>query len=243
MSALAELQRAFAAHVRDPVLPAPAAIEPRRMRIYRELVYNTVEGFAAGGFPVLRSLFDDASWHAMVGRFVAAHRCHTPYFLRISEEFLAFLQREEASLGLPPFACELAHYEWVELALDVAEDEVPAAVTAAELLDGVPRLGPLAWPLAYRWPVHRIGRDYQPSEAPAQPTCLIVYRDRADAVKFIETNALTLRLLELLEPGELCGRSALAALAAELGGAAAPAIDAAGARILDQLGGIGVLRL
>ena len=45
-------QRAFAAYVREPLgQPLPEGIEPRRMKIYAELVYNAFEGFVAGGFP------------------------------------------------------------------------------------------------------------------------------------------------------------------------------------------------
>ena len=109
MSTLAGQQRALARHIRNPALhPAQEGIEPRRLRIYEELVYNTVEGFVAGGFPVLRALLDDAPWHVLVRRFLATHRCQTPYFLRIAEEFLDFLAADGAP-GLPPFAQELAH--------------------------------------------------------------------------------------------------------------------------------------
>ena len=71
------------------------------------------------------------------------------------------------TLDLPPFAQELAHYEWVELALDVAEDEAPVYEAGADLLAGAPVLSPLARPLAYTWPVHRLGAAYQPAEPPA----------------------------------------------------------------------------
>ena len=39
-----QTQYAFAAHLRDPdANPAPPDIEDRRMKIYRELVYNNIE--------------------------------------------------------------------------------------------------------------------------------------------------------------------------------------------------------
>ena len=59
-------------------------------------------------------------------------------------------------------------------------------------------VSPLAWPLAYRFPVHTISPDNQPHLAPAAPTYLIVYRDRNDKVRFHESNPVTARLLELL---------------------------------------------
>ena len=42
-----QLQRQLTAHLRDPGSPPPAGIEERRLKIYRELFYNNVEGFLA----------------------------------------------------------------------------------------------------------------------------------------------------------------------------------------------------
>ena len=50
---------------------------------------------------------------------------------------------------------------------------------------------------------------------PAEPTQLIVYRRRDDTVAFMEVNAVTLRLVELLGAGQRA-RSALEQIAAEL---------------------------
>ena len=64
LKAFQRVQYRFAAHLRDPKRnPAPRGIEPRRMKIYRELFYNNVEGFLANAFPVLRRITPDARWH------------------------------------------------------------------------------------------------------------------------------------------------------------------------------------
>jgi hypothetical protein len=54
---------------------------------------------------------------------------------------------------------------------------------------------------------------------PAEPTQLIVHRRRDDSVAFMEVNAVTLRLVALLEEGKPA-REAFAEIAAEL-----PALD------------------
>ena len=69
------------------------------------------------------------------------------------------------------------------------------------MLSGIPVLSPLAWHLAYRYPVHRIGPDNLPAQPDAVPTCLVVYRDREDEVGFLEINSVTKRLLELIDAG------------------------------------------
>jgi hypothetical protein len=216
---LRDSQMAMARYLRDPEhAPPPRGVEERRLKVYRELVYNNIEGFISGGFPVLRSLYRKEDWHGLVRLFIDRHRCRTPYFLEISQEFLSFLMEDfEPRPCDPPFIVELAHYEWVELALDVSEEESPAEQVAVDPLAGVPRLSPLAWVLAYQYPVHRIGPSYRPESA-EQPTYLAVYRDRDDKVRFMELNAATARLLERVRDNEdACGADLLEALAAELG--------------------------
>lgn len=187
----------MARYLRDPAnQPPPAGVEPRRLKIYEDLLYNNIEGFISGGFPVLRSLYAAAAWHTLVRTFIDQHRCHTPYFLEISQEFLQFLMQDYAvQAGDPPFLAELAHYEWVELALDISQDELPDEIAVEDVMAAVPRLSPLAWSLSYRFPVHRIGAGFRPAIS-EEPTYLVVYRNRADQVRFMELNAMTSRLLE-----------------------------------------------
>jgi hypothetical protein len=238
-------QFAFAAHLRDPAVnPAPADIEDRRVAIYRDLVYNNVESFLTGGFPVLRSLMSDANWHQLVRGFVRDHRCHTPYFLEISQEFLLYLREGKAHIPDElPFILELAHYEWVELALDVSPEVLPGVLPEQEhdsnqgvaLLDACLQISPLAWRLTYSYPVHKISPDYQPLEAPEQPSSLVVYRGPDENVHFFETNAVTVRLLQLLEDGQLNARQALEQVALELQHPEPETLVTMGESIIQQL--------
>ncbi|MFZ2755182.1 MAG: putative DNA-binding domain-containing protein, partial [Lysobacteraceae bacterium] len=169
---LAAQQDAFAAHIRDPErVPPPPGIEERRLKIYRELFFNNVESMLAGNFPVLRRLYGDDGWQALIRAFYRDHDCQTPLFTELAREFLRYLDARastDASRDTghddPPWLRELAHYEWIELALQISEarnDEI-AHEPHGDLLEGRPLVSPLAWPLAYAWPVHRIGPDYRP---------------------------------------------------------------------------------
>jgi hypothetical protein len=167
-------------------------ITAERMAVYETLFFNNIEGFISGAFPVLRRLFEASRWQRLVRSFIATHQARTPYFLQISQEFLAWLQQGYvAEAGDPPFMLELAHYEWVELALDVSDAQVPAQGWS-----------PLAWPLAYQWPVQRIGVDYQPLTPPAEPTCLLVWRDVQDKVRFMQLSPFAYQLAARLQVGE-----------------------------------------
>lgn len=225
MAELPEFQRkqyAFAAHIRDPENnPAPAGIEDRRMAVYRELFFNNLLKLLSGTFPVLRKLHTRSRWRGMIRAFMVSHHAQTPYFLKIPEEFLAFLetgyQPDDEDF---PFLLELAHYEWAELALSVSEaSNADLAVDEeTDFLAGIPVKSRLAWSLAYRFPVHRINESFQPGTADAtEPTFLVMYRAPDDELGFMELNPVTAKLLETIETNtDRNGRELLSALAKEI---------------------------
>ncbi len=219
-----QTQGAFAAHIRHPQLhQAPEHIEDRRLEIYRNLFFNNIESFLASGFPILKSLMvgnkgGEENWTNMVRDFIHRHQSHSPYFLQISEEFLAYLQQEyQPRPNDPGFMLELAHYEWVELALDVSTAEIPTDIQQqGNVLDDHPIPSPTAWRFIYQYPVHRIGSEFQPQEPGPEVTALIVYRSTALQIGFMESNPVTLRLLEILESEQISGRAAIIKLATEI---------------------------
>ena len=214
-------QYALAAHIRDPEnSPAPEGVEDRRIAIYRELFFNNLRELLSSTFPVLKKLHSDEKWRQMIRDFMVSHRAQTPYFLQIPKEFLEFLQSDyNASDDDFPFLLELAHYEWAELALTVSEEknDIHQVDPNGDLITGVPVKSRLAWPLVYQFPVHRISTDFLPSEAPAQPTFLVVYRRANYELGFMELNPVTARLLEMIvENTTKSGRELLADLAEEI---------------------------
>ncbi|MCF7222634.1 DNA-binding domain-containing protein [Marilutibacter chinensis] len=233
-------------HLRDPDgTPAPKGIEPRRLKVYRELLFNNIESLLAGNFPVIRRILGD-DWPSLVRRFYREHRCQTPLFPEIAREFLRFLEtRPETG---PPWLAELAHYEWVELALQIAEaraDDVEADPDG-DLLEASPVLSPLAWPLAYRWPVHRLGPDHLPQQPPDTPTLLMLRRESDGRVRFSELSALAYRLAELIDETadarpRPSGRALLETLAAEAGVPADAGFIGQGLALLRQMRASAVL--
>ena len=243
MSPAAELhalQRDFAACIREPEREdLPPGVAARRMQVYRELFFNNVEGLLSSNFPVIRTLYTDADWQALIATFLRDHRAQTPLFPEIGREFLRWLeQRQQDGCGDEPFLLELAHYEWAELALSLDEQEIAALAhdAAGDVVAAVPVVSPLAWVLGYRFPVHRISADYRPAEAPPAPTLLLLIRDRGDQVSFLEINALTAALIERLQANaDASGGDVVAALLAEIAPDNAAALHPAGCDILRNL--------
>lgn len=246
VSGLRRLQTQFAAHIRDPGNhPAPDGIEDRRMKIYRELFFNNIQSLLASNFPVLRKLYSDEDWRSLVRDFYSRHHSKTPLFPEVAREFLQYLQDErEPNESDPPFLHELAHYEWVELALELDEREagdVPAD-PSGDLMQGIPVLSPLAWPLSYRFPVHRIQPGFQPDQAPAEPTHLLVYRNHEDQVKFMQLNSISLLLLQRIqEDSGQNGRELLQRIAADIGHPEPGVVIEAGAQLMEDFRTRGIL--
>ena len=217
-----DIQYQFTRHIRDPAnAPAPEDIEDRRMAIYRDLLYHNVESFLANSFPVLRKVLKDHEWHSLIREYFKNHQSRTPLFPRMPQEFLQYLQDDkETAESLYPFLPELAHYEWVELALSIDTREIrqDRINLSGDLLSGIPVLNELSWSLVCQYPVHRVDSDYLPVEKPGRPTCLLVYRDRRDRVRFIELNPLAARLVDCLKQnaGKQTGREILMEIAGEI---------------------------
>lgn len=245
-SPLRQQQIAFTAHLRDPNnLPAPADVEDRRMAIYRGLIFSNVSSLLAGNFPVLHRLLSHDHWRDLVRDFLRRHRAVSPLFPQLPREFLDFLneQRRDDPRD-PPFLLELAHYEWVEMALQISDGDPPPDSLSpdGDLLEAHPVLSSLAWNLSYRFPVHRIGPDFQPQTPGPQPTHLLVYLDLDERVGFMELNAVTQRLLLMLQqqPG-LSGREALSRIAREIGHQQPEQVISFGASLLVDLRRRGVI--
>ncbi len=227
----------LASHIRDPAAqPAPENIEDRRLAIYRDLFFNNVSGLLAGTYPVLRKILGADRWRDLVRDYFARHKSHTPYFLEISRDFLAYLENDrQAAASDPPFLLELAHYEWVELALSVADVELPDADPHGDLMAMVPVVSPLAQVLCYRFPVHTIKPEFQPQEPPSAPTWLVVARNRQDKVSFLHINEVTARLLALAAENKHTGRSMLEIIAREMQHEQPDTVIAGGKDLLQML--------
>jgi hypothetical protein len=253
----AQLQQ-FARYVRNPQMNLPPPdIEVRRLKIYKDLFFNNIQALLSGMFPVVRSLYTTDAWLLLVREFYQYHHCETPYFPSIAQEFIAWLRDEKLLPENKPFLLELAHYEWVELALATSDEliSLPHVNTSGDLMAGVPVVSPVCWPLSYVFPVHRIGAGFQPITVPEDATYLIVYRNADDKICFVESNAASVRLLELLqnnyqqahtayEPSSmapLTGEQVLSVLAQELQQVAPHAVLQFGEELLNTWYRLGII--
>lgn len=238
-------QAAFAARIRDPRnARLPPGAPARRMRAYEELLFNNLDGFLVAAYPITHRLLGKRAWKNTVRRFFVRHHCHSPLFRDIPKAFLDWMNDEAESLFPElPFLTEFMHYEWLELAVSIAPEEIdPAQIDpGGDLLLGRPALAPSARLACYRYPVHRIGPRFRPTVPDEAFNCYLLFRDATDTVRFIALNPLSARLLAMIRDHQPSGREALAHLAGQTAPELYETYIAAGRALLADLRAQGAL--
>ena len=203
MKKFQQTQYAFIDHLKNPDANTfDHGIEDRRMQIYRELFFNNVLGFLSSGFPVLESLYTPQAWQTLARCFFAQHQSRSPYFIDISKEFVEYLSSSyQLTKSDPPFMLELAHYEWLELAISVRKQIGNKAGWDGKAKYTNVQFSELASLVSYEYPVHQISPDHQPQKS-SEPVYLVVYRNQQDEVNFTLVNAVSAHMLTVIQQNE-----------------------------------------
>lgn len=205
-------QLAFTAHIRDPKTnKKPAKVNDVRMAIYREIVFNNLFSSVSACFPVCQQMLGKRAWQKLVRQFFSQYQANSPIFREIPQLFLQFLKTNN---DLPDYFAQLAHYEWVELAVNSMLSESIKLSKKIDLLGEKPVLAAANMLLEYDYAVHKITKRHTPKVT--EKTYLLVFRNLDNQVKFIQLNPITFQLLDLIIKNGLTGRQALERLAEAL---------------------------
>lgn len=237
---LKDQQFSMGKYLRDPdQISKPNNMDERRVGIYRDLVFNNIESLLSSAFPVINSILTDEQWQALVREFLRDFRAQTPYYTQLSAEFVVFLSQRTIRDNEPAFLIELAHYERIELDLYMLdENSNQNHKPTGSLLDTPLSLSTLAIPLAYQYPVHRIGNDFVPDKPPLHPTFLLLFQDEEQEVRFFELQPLAYQLVLKLAEGK---KSSGATLLKEIGANHTTLLQQ-GEQLLNQLNSLNVIR-
>lgn len=208
-------QHAFTAHIRDPKKnPKPNDVNEERMAVYREGVYKNIFESASVCFPVCQATLSEQEWDSIIRKFVANHHASSPIFRDIPHELVKFLDTDAET---PDYIKQLAHYEWVELAISMQQTDVNLnnmmLSNTSDLLKEVPVMAPAHMLLQYDYPVQKISAQFKPEHI--ESTHLLVFRNESFAVNFIELNLMTYALLNMINEG-ITGKQALTLLAEQI---------------------------
>jgi len=195
-----QIQKEFSDSIRDPINNSSVTgIDERHMSVYQELFYNNIEGFISGGFPVLMELLSKEQQKILVRDFFIKHTCQSPYFLKISEEFLEYLANCQLDF-LPDFTYQLAHWEWMELHADVYQTcSEQTVLTTFNIEQDIVSIIECAWCQVYDYPVHQISAQNQ---CEPKQSYLMVYRNQQLEVGFNELNPLSAMLFQCLKDNQ-----------------------------------------
>lgn len=225
-----------------------------RFETYRKHISVGLLGGIEDAFPVLRSLISESEWNGLLNDFYLKRLTRSPIARRVFREFPHYLQKRYRGPLLKrfPYLRELADYENVDLrlfydvdrpvpALDVKD--VGSVTDPAVLLHLVPVLNPHHVLHAYRWPVHRICREFSsPKQVKPGRYPLLVYRDPDTLqVRFLETNPLVAEFVRRMRPGRTAIENLLKALIARRRPAEAQTFVAEAIGVLSFLKEKGVL--
>ena len=211
MNATVQYQREFAAHLRNPAQnPIPAGVNPTRIGVYVDLLFNNLDDFLSGHLPITHHILSATAlpttqWHSLVRQFYAEYACQSPHVRDISGEFVQWFSgcfAEHPLRAAYPYLLELVHYEWVEIPLMLNDTVVDWAhattiTPATDLLDTPLRLNSVMLLQSYQYPVHKISAEWHPS-AP-EPVFLLLLRNPTGKVETITLNTVTARFVELLQ--------------------------------------------
>lgn len=231
-----QYQLEFTAHIRNPSAhKKPARVVEERMAVYREAVFNNIFESVSVCFPVCQATIGKRAWRALLKEFVKTYAAQSPLFREIPQQFLQYLEMAtpETVKNLPPFLYQLAHYEWVELAVSALETKAVKLSKKIDFLKETPVLAAAHMLLEYDFVVHKISKKHKPKST--EKTYLLVFRNTENNVKFIELNPMTYKLLRLIEENGMPGEQALVQLAEAINHPDTDAIVQFGVGILEDL--------
>lgn len=215
---LERLQNDFAARIRNPDGNAiPEGVDPSRMAVYENLIYNGTEELLENCFPVIYEIASDELRESLIRGFLSDHPAESPLFYEVPEEFLSYLIEGRDEPSDPPYLAELAHFEWMELALELTDEPRPENVNPkGDLYHDIIEPSPLMEVVGYHYPVHEIDAKNLPTAQDKGSYCLAVYRDRDDVVQCLVLSVIATRLLQFVRQHELTGKQAVEFLAQEM---------------------------
>ena len=232
---LGEFQRDFAAYLRHPTQrPPPGGMAERPARLYADLLFNNISAALDSCLPISRNQVDNGQWREIQRSYFRDARPQTPLLWEIPGEFAEYLAENRDRYELPPWVPELAHFEWMELAVETHDVPYPNDIDDGDLLAMCPVANPTANLLAYCWPVQDLVQGAKPP-IERRPSLLIIWRDLTETVRFEQVSPAAARIFELIEDGGNTGQVACEQLARELSRLNLPQLNGLAAGELERM--------
>lgn len=214
---LGQVQRSFARRVLDlpgeveeppratpdPTAAALSAMGDARIGVYRSLVRGSIHGLFAKLLPRTLARLEGAG-SVWIDRWLAEEGPRSRILRELIDEWVAWAgPRWRADPSVADHLVDLLRHEAVEMATGAAPPPAPPPGMSPEFaLDAALVCDPSARIARYDHAIHRLPEELDDrSSAPAEPTALLVYRDREHSVRFLHLSPLAAAISERLIAG------------------------------------------
>lgn len=195
-----QIQQQFCQAIRQADYAAMPQLQPERIQLYRELLFNNISSFVENVYPIAKSLLPQPLWQSLLDEFFAHAQCQSPLYHDISLHFREYVAQYQSDRIAPyPWLLELLQYEWLELYLDTLVLEHLRDVSS---LNGDNwQLKTSAWVLVYQYPVYRWQVGMSIADCQVQPSAILVWRDVYDQIQVQQLTTIFALLIEPLTQG------------------------------------------
>lgn len=211
-----------------------------RLLVYRILIRNGIRNHIGHRIPLTIERLGDA-FEPYLDRFFDERGPRTHYLHDVTSELLDFCESLwMADLRMPPWTMALARYEnaYHEIRMMAA----PTKRARAEVVLDLPlQFTDAARLLRSQWAVHDFATNPAHGEPQARATSLIIYRNDAHDVRYLEVTSLAGAILERLMLGRRSVRDAIAQACADANVELREDVVLSIARLLSELADCGVL--
>lgn len=206
-----QYQFALARHLRDPLsVPAPEGVDTVAAAACTQEMVQHLCDVLAPAFPITQALLGEDIWEHAVRLFLKEAPSHTPWASTTQRAFVDHVCESPEMQNLPAWLQDLAHFEWLQNAVNTAPVQWPAFDANADVMHHAVVLNPTHVEAAYEWPVHSIDTDHKPDDM--QSTHVSMLRDMDDELHVFESSVFRGQLLDLLREGQT-GKQAFTVLA------------------------------
>jgi len=204
------VQSELARYCRTGDLKPIKGANPDRLKHYRRLVFNVVNGVLETAYPITKQILKTEEWDLLVSRFFSEHDTVDPQVWKMPYEFYNYvLETGFAEQMNRPYLNDLLHFEWIEIEVHTMPDKkIPLFKEKGTLLKEKIIINPEHKLLKLSFPVFRLSADHLKENEGEY--YVLVYRDQAKYdVHFFEMSTGYVVLFELLKTNDLNGRQAL----------------------------------
>jgi len=165
---------------------------------------ETLSSTLQNAFPLLYNKYkklDLIQWQKLVRNFFNTHPLKTPILHEIPDEFVEFLHLQGDKNNF-----ELAHYDWVEIILELDSIDLNTInyTITANIIDHIPLISPLAYLVHYETFTKNNENHH------------IIWRNRNHQVSYLAVNIFSAKFFELLKNNKtLSGQAVLELLILE----------------------------